>query len=153
MSGQAPQVARSAALALCAALGCARAPDSPGSARVEQRSGALSTATWTRLEATDMSPRTGAATTYDARRQRVVLFGGSTLSSTLFDTREWDGTVWTDRTPALANPPPRSAAALAYDAFRERVVLFGGSAAATLTDTWEWDGTTWAQRTPPPPFP
>lgn len=88
--------------------------------------------------------------TYDAARQRVVLFGGydpANGTTARADTWEWDGLTWQPRTPAHA-PPATYYHAMTYDAARSRVVLFGGSSAST---TWEWDGTDWADRTSAPP--
>src|SRR5262249_39673365 len=65
----------------------------------------------------------------------------------LNDTWEWDGTQWTQRTPA-SSPSARSDHAMAFDESRGRVVLFGGGF-GILNDTWEWDGSTWLQRSPP----
>ena len=65
-------------------------------------------------------------------------------------TWEWDGVVWTPRTPANS-PVSRTGHAMAYDAGRNRVVLFGGATVAPTTalgDTWEWDGAAWSQATP-----
>ncbi len=100
------------------------------------------------------SARTFAATAYDSGRDRLVLYGGSTSTTNLGDTWEWDGSTWTSTAPAIA-PPPLAAAAMAYDSARGRSVLFGGSTNTALSsDTWEWDGTTWTKRTlansPPP---
>src|SRR5262245_21062455 len=94
-------------------------------------------------------PREGHAMTYDAVRQRVVLFGGRTQASPLGDTWEWDGSSWVARFP-VHNPSPRSSHTLAYDEARQRVVLFGGLdvGAGPLAETWVWDGTDWAQAAP-----
>ena len=104
---------------------------------------------WAQLSpSTAPSARSGHAMVYDARRQRVVLFGGATSllpRIDLADTWEWDGTNWTELFPATS-PPARSAHAMAYDAARERVILFGGLPASS--DTWEWDGMRWTQRFP-----
>lgn len=96
------------------------------------------------------------ALSHDAGRGAVVLFGGFGVgqgfpSPPLADTWEWNGAVWTQRTPALS-PSPRASAALAYDPLRQRTVLFGGrngyTAQNQFADTWEWDGTTWQQLSP-----
>ena len=81
--------------------------------------------------------RNGHALAYDNARGRVILFGGFTGPSfSLSDTWEWDGNVWTQRTPATS-PPARGDHALAYDSARGRVVLFGGyrSSPSLLSDT------------------
>jgi len=93
--------------------------------------------------------------TYDAARQRVVLFGGFGVAGGLAidhnDTWEWDGITWTQRFPAHA-PSPRGAVAMTYDAARQRTVLFGGGLGGymmpTFADTWEWDGVDWTQSFP-----
>ena len=111
---------------------------------------------WTDVTPTGASPpaRRGHALAYDSDRGRVVLFGGRDGSFTfLSDTWEWDGTAWTDVTPAGANasPPARAFHALAYDTARGRVVLFGGccdSSFNRLSDTWAWNGTAWTDVTP-----
>src|SRR5260221_6832669 len=83
---------------------------------------------------------------YDARRGRVVLFGGSGSQGVLGDTWEWDGSAWALQ--RASGPSPRAEMAMAYDSARGRVVLFGGvnfsgPAPVEFADTWEWDGTTW----------
>jgi hypothetical protein len=95
--------------------------------------------------------------TFDHARGVAVLFGGSVINTNtaLGDTWEWDGTTWTERTPAIS-PPPRLEHRLTYDPVRQRVVMFGGRSAsyAAFDDTWEWDGTAWTRVTPvvsPPP--
>ena len=90
------------------------------------------------------------AMAFDARRERVVLFGGRGNGGVVADTWEWDGTAWTQRITA-ASPGLRTGHAMVYDAARQRVVLFGGAdrgGSTVLSDTWEWDGTSWQQRLP-----
>lgn len=88
------------------------------------------------------------ATAYDTVRQKLVLFGGYINSTgNLGDTWEWDGTNWTQKSPANV-PPGRENHAMAYDAERQRVVLFGGNSNVNLNDTWEWDGVSWTQKAP-----
>ena len=81
---------------------------------------------------------------YDSGSGRVVLFGGAFVPhhvQLLDDTWTWDGTDWTQKSPAHS-PPPRYWMGMADDTASDRVVLFGGS----LGDTWTWDGTDWTQR-------
>jgi hypothetical protein len=62
----------------------------------------------------------------------------------LGDTWTWDGTDWTEVTPAVS-PSARSWAAMAGT--EDGVVLFGGQ--GLRGDTWVWDGTSWTQRDVP----
>lgn len=75
-------------------------------------------------------------TAYDANRQRVVLFGGSSNSGLVGDTWEWDGEQWTQL--GDTGPLPRSGHALTCDSGRQRIVLFGGVLQnnVALADTW-----------------
>ena len=109
--------------------------------------------TWTKVTPATGSPpaRADHALAYDAARGKVVLFGGSDSSNhVLADTWEWDGSTWTNATPATGSPAPRAHHALAYDPARGKVVLFGGSDSSNhaLADTWAWDGSTWTNMTP-----
>ncbi|MBI3778299.1 MAG: hypothetical protein HY274_05225, partial [Gammaproteobacteria bacterium] len=80
-----------------------------------------------------------------------VLFGPLQSNS---DTWEWDGTTWTQRTPATP-PPLRTAHVIVYDSGRGKVVLFGGAdtSGGYLNDTWEWNGLDWTAKpsAPTPP--
>jgi cysteine-rich repeat protein len=94
--------------------------------------------------------RLGAQVAYDARRGRVVMFGGyDSMGMPLADTWELDGETWFQR--ATLGPPPRAHGAIAYDVARGRVVMFGGN--AIDPNTWQWDGVTWsvAATSGPPP--
>ena len=109
---------------------------------------------WLQAQPTVRPPaRRGACMAFDPMRGVCVLFGGGTgFTGTplLADTWEWDGTSWTQRTPANV-PPARWGACLVADAARAEVVLTGGhaGAAGTPADTWIFDGTDWQQRFPP----
>jgi hypothetical protein len=121
--------------------------------------GALQNDTWEWNGTTwsDVSPvmrplaRQGHAMTYDARRGKVVLFGGSGASvatGRLNDTWEWDGTTWTEVTPPGPKPSIRTGAAMTYDETAGLVILSGGSVGvSSLADSWTWDGTSWTEVT------
>jgi hypothetical protein len=85
---------------------------------------------------------------YDSRRGVSVLFGGFDNARDN-ETWEWDGTNWSQKSPANA-PSPREGPAMAYDSARGVTVLFGGFTAGNVRngETWEWDGTNWTQRMP-----
>ena len=111
---------------------------------------------WTQKSpATSPPARTYMSMAYDAARGNIVLFGGtnSTHSNVLADTWTWNGTTWTQKSPATS-PPAREFFALAYDAATSNVVLFGGDNANSFTgtsnfsDTWTWNGTNWTLQSP-----
>ncbi len=108
--------------------------------------------TWLQMPTAGQAPseRSAPSMAYDARRRRVVLFGGSLAGQHTNDTWEWDGLRWQQLMPAIA-PSERAGAAMAWDPVREKIVLFGGATTTfdELGDTWEWDGTAWTQRSFP----
>jgi hypothetical protein len=91
------------------------------------------------------------AMTFDATRQRVVLYGGRG-SVMLSDTWEWDGAAWRESFPAN-NPGARAEHAMTYDPVRGRTALTGGTHAFLAggawlqfplpLDVWEFDGVSW----------
>ncbi len=88
------------------------------------------------------------AMAFDDTRNEVVLFGGLAGTTRMNDTWVWNGSTWTQKSPANT-PPERSHTAMAWDATREQVVLFAGrGVSGALQDTWVWDGTDWTQKTP-----
>jgi cysteine-rich repeat protein len=103
---------------------------------------------WQTAATTGPAVRFGAAMTYDTKRDRVWLFGGSNGSLSYADLWQWDGLQWTAMSP-MNGPSARASMQLAYDIKRDVVVMFGGIGAddANLTDTWEWDGTAWHEAT------
>ena len=114
---------------------------------------------WTRLKIASPPARQAHMMTFDARRSRVVMFGGVGAAGgkqpppARGDLWEFDGSQWVERT-AAAGPSPRHSAGIAYDSRRGRTVIFGGiDANGLLGDTWAWDGTRWSQLAtagPPP---
>src|SRR5690606_13897783 len=80
---------------------------------------------------------------FDPLRGEVVVSGGHDCSDVFSDTWVWDGTNWTQRTPANL-PTPRYRHSLEFDPSRGTVVMYGGIPGATgVADTWEWDGNEW----------
>jgi hypothetical protein len=118
--------------------------------------------TWTQqAPITSPQARDSSAMAYDASSGQVVLFGGAAFTGNgvdfVGDTWTWNGTTWTQQTPAMS-PPARGYAVMAYDATSGQLLLFGGEGNGTgfplLNDTWMWNGTTWTQLSPatsPPP--
>jgi len=101
------------------------------------------------------------AMSYDVRRRRVVLVGGSVSVpgspgdfTRASDVWEWDGVSWARRwRPEDGDGPEgRLGSALAWEPERERVLLYGGEGAggAPLDALWAWDGATWTELHPEP---
>lgn len=101
-------------------------------------------------------PRQNHAMAYDAARAVTVLYGGLGRDQfsqplALSDTWEFNGTTWTQKSPATS-PGLRYAHAMVYDSVRQRVLLYGGSeplcstgcAAPPKSQVWEWDGSNWS---------
>ena len=95
---------------------------------------------------------------YDAARQQVVLFGGYHWDNAnnivyMNDTWVWDGTNWSQKSPATS-PSARIGAAMAFDAVHNKIVLMGGYNGGNnyLNDTWTWDGANWTQVVPNTPL-
>lgn len=109
---------------------------------------------WTqRMPAVAPSARSNHQLSYDSARGVTVLFGGGYGDGTSGmnnETWEWNGTTWSQKSPATS-PSPRTFFGMAYDDARGVTVLFGGYDDATnapIGETWEWNGTNWSLRTP-----
>ncbi|MDP1828850.1 MAG: hypothetical protein Q8L48_36655 [Archangium sp.] len=108
-----------------------------------------STSGWASVAGTGPIARYEHAMAGDTTRGVAVLFGGYGASVYRNDTWEFNGTTWSNRTPASGNPGTRYAHSMAFDPIRGVTVLFGGWNGSTLlNDTWEWNGTSWTQRFP-----
>ena len=78
--------------------------------------------------ATNPGPRYETRMVYDAKIQRIVLFGGITAADSgtakaydLGDTWEWSGQRWMQQFTPVA-PPARSSHNMVYDQNRQRVL-------------------------------
>ena len=100
---------------------------------------------WEPVPGLGPSSRSMASAVFDARRRRLVLYGGRGKDGKwLGDTWEWDGKSWLQMADASASA--RIHHAMAYDAGRGRVVMYGGTTREGWdTSTWEWDGARWAR--------
>lgn len=84
----------------------------------------------------------------DSTSGQLLLFGGQGGTGALADTWVWNGTGWTDISPATTSPSTRSGPAMADDPLLGGLVLFGGLHNGTSqNDTWTWNGTAWAPLT------
>lgn len=91
------------------------------------------------------SVRSNPAMAYDPVRRKIMLFGGRNPSPffALNDTWEYDGTIWTQRTPATV-PTADFQPAMAYDPVRNVMVMYLGY----NSQTWTWNGTNWTRLFP-----
>jgi hypothetical protein len=110
-------------------------------------------AQWT-LETPATSPgnRSGHMMAADANGD-VVMFGGAGSFAPNNQTWRYDGSTWTQLTPATS-PTARIQASFVHDLVRNRFVLYGGwgsalSVGTASNQTWEFDGLTWTQVNPP----
>jgi hypothetical protein len=100
---------------------------------------------WTAIGSIPGRASTDSEMVYDARRDRLVLFGGNGDRVRLGDTWEYDGASW--RRVDGDGPGARVDFAMTYDAARGRTIVFGGmgSSGQPLGDTWEFDGRAWTR--------
>jgi hypothetical protein len=101
-------------------------------------------ATWTQIALrSEPDSRLSAAMTYDAARDRLVLYSGAVDNVATNDLWEWDGIHWAQ----IANtggPGSRIGHAMAFDTANARSLLFGGLSTSGLSnDLWAWNGTAW----------
>ncbi len=109
-------------------------------------------ATWTELSPSTSPPDLAdASMAYDPATGQLVLFGGhdDTLGVYPGETWTWDGSTWTELSPATS-PPARSDASMAYDPATGQLLLIGGygPGVSHYADTWSWNGSTWTQLSP-----
>jgi hypothetical protein len=87
--------------------------------------------------------------TFDASRNKTVLFGGAQSGHTMNDIWEWDGIQWT-KIGTEEGPDARYPAGFVYDAAHQNILLFGGHTInddkmTAFSDTWIWNGLTWEE--------
>jgi len=89
------------------------------------------------------------AMTWDASRNRLVLFGGLSVGTLRVATREYDaydGSHWT-QVAVTSNPGFREWPAMCFFPPLGLTILFGGLSGGPLQDTWAYDGADWTQLT------
>ena len=95
---------------------------------------------WTQASTTGPHARVNPHSAFDARTNRVVLYGGSDPIGTgayYQDTWSWNGSAWSAM-PTSVSAPKRDSGVMAYLPPAGKTVLFGGfgSTGANLADTW-----------------
>ena len=96
------------------------------------------------------SPRFSEGVAYFGPTGETILYGGITDTTYYGDTWGWNGSGWTQKSPAH-NPGTRVGHVMLYDPVRQQIVMFGGyspSSPYQLNDTWVWNGTDWTQLQP-----
>jgi hypothetical protein len=112
-------------------------------------------ATWQSIDTAGLAPRWGQTAVYDARRDRMVIFGGdgdkqrNELIALDLATLQWT------TLPATNPPGPRTDLASIYDATRDRMVIVGGRVgfASSIDEVWAYafQTATWEQLPSGPP--
>jgi hypothetical protein len=91
--------------------------------------------------------RADAGIAWHRGRQRIVVAGGVSPTSTLLaDVWEWDGTAWSNSLPSL--PEARQGPGLVYDAAAGRLLLVAGTNYGVRSDTWALNATAWQRLVP-----
>src|SRR5580765_8837544 len=103
----------------------------------------MAVAQWTPIAPVTSPPaRAAAAMTYDLFYNRLVLFGGvggSNGMTQFNDTWTFDGTNWTQQSPANS-PPAKFYTDIVFDSTRGVFVMYGGNATFAspgTNETWE----------------
>jgi hypothetical protein len=98
---------------------------------------------WTQIS-TPTSPPARAVASMATLGDRIVLYGGMQASSgglsPLGDTWTFDGTTWTQATPATS---PVIAGYAGIAPLGNELVMFGGYWYVDTNQTWTFDGTSW----------
>ncbi len=115
---------------------------------------------WRKASPLDGFPahRTNYGAAYDARRGRVVMYGGYKNSNLLSELWEWDGASWEEMLPEDpendGSPPALTHPSMTWHGSLGRVVLYGGHPGGyggPSNKLWAWDGTSWERINPTDP--
>ncbi|HEY7412402.1 MAG TPA: FG-GAP-like repeat-containing protein, partial [Vicinamibacteria bacterium] len=98
---------------------------------------------WIRLAVAGPGPRAGHASAYDARTNRLIVFGGTDGVAeradawVLYDANGIGQPAWHLLSNGEGGPAPRSGSAAVFDAASNRLLVVGGRAGATaFNDVW-----------------
>lgn len=112
-----------------------------------------------RTPSTNPGPRSAAATTFDSKRQRVLLFGGVKLLAPPYPAAsaelwQWNGSEWSTVSTPHA-PPSVAGAVFTWDPETHRGLLFSGGTPVPTQDGnaemqavdlyWSFDGRDWSE--------
>lgn len=96
-------------------------------------------------------PLSGFSAGYDPVTRQLIVEGGNpggTRGTFTAATLAWDGTAWTQLSPATT-PAPEAEGSMAVDPVSGHLMYMGGDAAAASyapnEGTWLWNGSTWAR--------
>ena len=111
--------------------------------------------TWQRIDTAGFAPRWGQVAVRDARRDRMVVFGGDGAQQTNELLAMDLATLQWTSLPESNGPGPRTDLAGIYDETRDRLVIIGGRVgfAASIDEVWAYSFQTasWSQLPSGPP--
>ena len=124
----------------------------PYAGGVSNQTWAWQSGQWTQMSpATSPAGRLGEGMAWDPALNEIVMFGGTTTTSTFNDLWAWTGTNWV-ALPDSAPPTTRSGFGFAWDpaSGANGLVVFGGlhdtsTGGVYLNDTWLYSNGTWRQ--------
>ncbi len=96
--------------------------------------------TWTPLGplGSPPSPRSGVASIYDPNGDRMIVFGGSSMTNDLHALNLGGSTSWTPLSASGTAPDARQGASAVYDPQGHRMLVFGGAGTlADQNDLWQ----------------
>ncbi len=100
------------------------------------------TPTWSQVatNGTPPGPRFSHSAIYDPVRDRMIVFGGSSQTSTIMnDVWALDlagAPTWSPIYASGGSPAPRYAHSAVYDPVRDRMIIVGGQSSTTASDAW-----------------
>ena len=98
---------------------------------------------WVQVATPQVMNRQNGSISYDGTN--LMVFGGEGSWNYLNDTWTFNGTTWTQQSPATS-PDPRMLHGACYLQGSSGSILFGGkNYYRVYNDTWLWNGTTWSQ--------
>lgn len=104
---------------------------------------------WAQLSPSGSPPtaRRGHSSVWDEQNNRMLVFGGS-IAGGIFKNDLWsyNGTAWTQLSPAGDSPVARVYHTAVWDKVNNRMLVFGGfDGGGYRNDLWEFNGTSWVK--------
>lgn len=104
---------------------------------------ATGAATWREITSLNNSPpaRANHAMIYDAKQDRLIVFGGRGTEGLLNDVWAFSikDRLWANLTPTGGAPASRLTPVAVYDPKKHRMIIYSGQGAGFFNDTWAFD--------------